>query len=89
MLSHINQLMNLTKCGTLKLDAPIVKLQLENSINRALVNANILKVEHLVSKCACEILDLNGIGWEDMEKIIDRLMDVGLSLNPECRTTRE
>ena len=78
-----------SKCGTLSLNAPVEKLEFGENIEQKLKNANVNTIEDLTTKCACEVLEIHGIGWLSLEHIIDHLQDVELSLNSNCRINRK
>lgn len=82
--------MSLTNhCGVLKRTASLDKLDLTLELTMRLRSRGIGTVGILTDMCACEVLDIPGVGWKSLGEIIDTLHDAELSLNPKCRVQRD
>lgn len=80
--------MSLTKCGSLKPSAPIAKLEFDLLITAYLDKAGKRVISDLTDMCACEVLEIDGVGWKALGEIIDTLHDAELNFNAKCRIQR-
>lgn len=75
-------------CGMLPGTTPIGKLELDVLTTAFLDRAGKRTIADLTAMCACELLEIDGIGWKSMSEVIDALHNAGLSLNSQCRIQR-
>jgi DNA-directed RNA polymerase alpha subunit len=76
-------------CGVLRKGTPIEKLELDPDIAFSLRRFKVQIIGDLTNMCACQVLDIPGVGWKALGDIIDTLHDAELRLHHKCRVQRE